>query len=107
MLGGLAEYVLLLDFVRSCQNLSDFDFPISSRPAPLRGRRIQGALRIPPDRPRELVHWLLGFLVSWLSGVLADFVGQETTRALTKWPFGGLVVVLGARRKQLGLLVGV
>ena len=47
MLGGSAEWAGLLDFVRSCQNLTDFDIPISSRPAPLRGRRIQAASRIP------------------------------------------------------------
>ena len=106
VLGGSAECAGLLDFVRSCQNLTDFDFPVSSRPAPLRGRRIQGAPRIPPDGPRELVHWFLGFLVSWLYCVLADFVGQGTTRKLAKWRFGGLVEILRAPRKRLGWQIG-
>ena len=77
--------------------------PITPHPS---GAADSIAPRIPPDRPRELVHWLLGFLESWLFGVLADFVGQETTRKLAKWPFGGLVVVLRAPRKRLGWQIG-
>ena len=40
MLGGSAECAGLLDFVGNGQNLTEFDIPISSRLAPLRGRRI-------------------------------------------------------------------
>ena len=40
------------------------------------------------------------------SMILVDLEGQETTRKLAKWPFGGLVVVLRAPRKRLGWQIG-
>ena len=65
MLGGSAECAGLLDFVRSCQNLTEFDFPVSSRPAPLIGgggfnRSAHSAE--PTPNARGLVHWFFGVL---------------------------------------------
>ncbi len=65
VLGGSAEWAGLLDFVRSCQNLTDFDIPISSRPAPLRGRRIQSLRAFRRADPEGL--WV-GELVLWCAG---------------------------------------
>ena len=65
VLGGSAEWAGLLDFVRSCQNLTDFDITISSRPAPLRGRRINRSAHSAEPTPKAcgLVSWFFGVLV--------------------------------------------
>ena len=62
VLGGSAEWAGLLDFVRSCQNLTDIDITVSSRPAPLRGRRIQSLRAFRRTDPESL--WI-GALVHW------------------------------------------
>ena len=77
------------------QKLEEFDNQFSTPCSPS-GAADSIAPRIPPDRPRVLVHWFFGSLVSWLTCILVDFSGNKILRKLTKWLFGGLVVVLRA-----------
>ena len=78
------------------QKLEEFDNLFSTPCSPSGAADYSIAPRIPPDRPRALVHWFFGSLVSWLTCILADFSGNKILRKLTKWLFGGLVVVLRA-----------
>mgnify|MGYP003338128659 CR=1 FL=1 len=116
VLGGSAECAGLLDFVRSCQNLTDFDIPISSRLAPLRGRRIQEAtaysadpfsqIRLGSARLRGRGGVFLGVLVSFLGGLGALLGRSEALLRACLSPSGGVLGPFWGLLGALGSLLG-
>ena len=92
----------LLDFVRSCQNLTDFDIRSHHALLPFGGGGFNRSAHSAEPTPRAcgLVIWFFGDLVvvvcSAKSMLLADFWRQQALRMLAKWLFGGLLVVLRA-----------